>query len=489
LKFWGFRVAAVLLALAPFALAEGICVLAGWGQSSEFDDPFVGFHEVHPLFVPNARGDRYEIPPARLRFFHPESFSVVKPRNEFRIFVFGGSTVAGEPFSSETAFPNWLELALCAADSRYDWNVVNCGGISYASYRLVPILKECLGYEPDLIILSTGHNEFLEDRTYRDLKQMPAVVVAACRGAARLRTFTLLQAAVNRLKGHAAREESARQTILPDEVDARLDHAGGLASYHRDEAWARGIAEHFRYNLRRIVAMTRAAEVPLLLIQETSNLADCPPFKSEHTAGLSATELQHCRELVDASRSLLRIDVPEAANLLEQALELDSEHALTWFELGKCYETLREFDTARSAFLRARDLDICPLRMTTPLEEALREVATETLTPLVDAHQLLEQRTAEKILGDFWLVDHVHPSVAGHQAIAVAILKEMAREGEVEPVEESEARWQAAFQTHLASLPPIYFERGLRTLELLRGWTKGRVQNPAAIGPSSTSHK
>jgi lysophospholipase L1-like esterase len=489
LKFWGFRLAAVLLALAPFALAEVICVLAGWGNPSAFDDPFVGFHEVHPLFVPSARGDRYEIPPARLRFFHPESFSAVKPRNEFRIFVFGGSTVAGEPFSSETAFPSWLELALRAADPRRDWNVVNCGGISYASYRLAPIVKECLGYEPDLIILSTGHNEFLEDRTYRDLKQMPAVIVAACRGAARLRTFTLLQAAVNRCRGRAASAESARQTILPDEVDARLDHAGGLASYHRDEAWARGIAEHFRYNLRRIVALTRAADVPLLLIQETSNLADCPPFKSEHTAGLSAAELRHCRELVDASRALLRTDVPEAANLLEQALQLDSEHALTWFELGKCYETLHAFDTARSAFLRARDLDICPLRMTTPLEEALRQVATETRTPLVDAHQRLEQRTAEKILGDYWLVDHVHPSVAGHQAIAVAILDELAREGYVEPDKDSEARREAAFQSSLASLPPIYFERGLRTLELLRGWTKGRVQNPPALGQSARPPK
>ena len=44
--------------------------------------------------------------------------------------------------------------------------MINCGGVSYASYRLGPILDEVLGYEPDLIMLYTGHNEFLEARTY-----------------------------------------------------------------------------------------------------------------------------------------------------------------------------------------------------------------------------------------------------------------------------------------------------------------------------------
>ncbi|MCH8149146.1 MAG: hypothetical protein IH987_14380, partial [Planctomycetes bacterium] len=34
---------------------------------------------------------------------------------------------------------------------------------------MLPILTEVLGYEPDLIIVATGHNEFLEDRAYPPL--------------------------------------------------------------------------------------------------------------------------------------------------------------------------------------------------------------------------------------------------------------------------------------------------------------------------------
>ena len=92
-----------------------------------------------------------------------------KSRDEFRIFCLGGSTVQGRPYANETSFTTWLELSLQAADPRRQWQVVNCGGVSYASYRLLPIMKETLQYEPDLYIIYTGQNEFLEERTYGEI--------------------------------------------------------------------------------------------------------------------------------------------------------------------------------------------------------------------------------------------------------------------------------------------------------------------------------
>lgn len=475
-KRWAFRAGAVALGLSLFVVAEGVCRLAGWGRPADYDDPFVGFDALQPLFVRDASGARYEIPPARRRYFRPESFSVAKDPGEFRIFVLGGSTVAGEPYSSETSFTTWLELALRAADSRRNWNVINCGGISYASYRLAPILNECLQYEPDLFIISTGHNEFLEDRTYHEIKERPDALAGAFRSLARMRTVTLCRAGVDQLRGTNTRMENARKANLPAEVDALLDHEGGLEAYHRDEARAERIGQHFGHNLQRMVTLAQDAGIPVILIRETSNLADCPPFKSEHRDGLSAEELRDWEQQIEAARGALNGNVSRAIDQLRQALEIDGEYALTWYELGKCYESKHDYREARSAFLKARDLDICPLRITTLLEETLRGVALETGVPLVDAHELLEQRTASGILGDFWLVDHVHPSFTGHQAIAVALLDELTREGVVQPEADSESRRQKTFAEHLASLPPIYFERGRRTLELLRGWTQGRAE-------------
>jgi tetratricopeptide (TPR) repeat protein len=475
-RFWGFRVGAVALGLSLFVVMEAALQLGGWGRPADYDDPFVGFDSLQPLFLRDASGTKYEIPPARRRFFCAESFPAVKEPGEFRIFVLGGSTVAGEPYSSETSFTTWLELALRAADARRGWNVVNCGGISYASYRLTPILKECLQYQPDLFILSTGHNEFLEDRTYGDLKQGSAPFAEILRSLARLHTITLCRAGVDKVRGHSFDAQVTMKSLLPAEVNARLDHEGGLAAYHRDDTWAAAIREHFGHNIRQMVTLAQNAGVPIILVRETSNLADARPFKSEHRSGLSADELRRWEQLIAAARSTLQDDVPRAIYNLRKTLEIDGEYPLTWYELGKCYEAQRDYRAARTAFVKARDLDICPLRITTPLEETLFEVAAKTGAPVVDAHQQLEQRSKTGILGGYWLVDHVHPSFAGHQAIAVALLDEMTRAGFVQPEAASEARRKSVFEKHLAALPPIYFERGRRTLELLRGWTQGRAE-------------
>ena len=158
----------------PLLLAEVLCILCDWGRPEELGDPFVGFRGSRPLFVRRDDQDRYVLDPDRETFFRPESFAAHKGAREFRIFCLGGSTVQGRPYAIETSFTTWLELSLQAAAPDRQWEVVNCGGVSYASYRLAPILSEILNYQPDLIIVYTGHNEFLEERTYGAIKARPA---------------------------------------------------------------------------------------------------------------------------------------------------------------------------------------------------------------------------------------------------------------------------------------------------------------------------
>ncbi|MEX0676367.1 MAG: hypothetical protein WD063_04790, partial [Pirellulales bacterium] len=137
---WVFRCLAVLVGLSPLVACEGFCAVFDWGRPGLHDDPFVGFRSVVPLFVLNEDQTRYEIPKARQAYFRPDSFAAKKAPDEFRIFCLGESTVQGNPFTIETSFTTWLEISLRAADASRSWEVVNCGGISYASYRLVPIL-------------------------------------------------------------------------------------------------------------------------------------------------------------------------------------------------------------------------------------------------------------------------------------------------------------------------------------------------------------
>ncbi|HIG30536.1 MAG TPA: hypothetical protein EYQ50_23165 [Verrucomicrobiales bacterium] len=58
-------------------------------------------------------------------------------------------------------------------------------------FRLALILQECLAYKPDLFILRTRHNAFLVDRSYSNLKSLPAYLVWSLETLSMTRTLNL----------------------------------------------------------------------------------------------------------------------------------------------------------------------------------------------------------------------------------------------------------------------------------------------------------
>ena len=157
---------------------------------------------------------------------------------------------------------------------------------------------------------------------------------------------------------------------------------------------------------------------------------------------------------------------------------IDPQYAMTWYELGQICLARHDYEEARYCFTRARDLDVCPLRILSSMEAALRRVAEDYGVALLDAHDLLESRTPLGILGDFLLVDHIHPSIRGHQQIADRLVRLMADAGFVSPGEFWKAKATAAQQQYFESLDELYFLRGLRTRDALRAWTQGRADGP-----------
>ncbi len=487
-KVCAFRLAAVLIGLAPLVLVEAALVVLDIGHPSESGDPFVGFSSVRPLFVPSGDGARYEIAPYRLEQFVLESFEADKPAAAFRIFVIGDSTVQGNPWSIETSFTKWLELSLQAADPSRHWDVVNCGGISYASYRVVPIVQEVLGYQPDLLIVHSSHNEFLEDRTYGRIKRMPRGVAWTCERLSRLRTTNVLSDGVRRLAGRAEDNAAKDRTVLAAEVEALLDYRGGLEFYHRDDEWRQGVIAHYEFNLRRMAAIARDAGVPCIFINPALNLRDSPPFKSEHRADISADEADRFDELWTEARSYYANDRPRALRLLRAAVAIDDQHAGLRYDIAKCLDAMGLVEDARREYVAAKELDICPLRILESMNQAVLDVGHDTQTPVMDARKLFEQLSRHGIPGGDWFVDHVHPSIRGYQMLAGELADELVRLGVVRPGESWTARRDELYAEHLRSLDTLYFTKGQQHLDGLMTWAQGRVtkQRPASTkGPKA----
>jgi pentatricopeptide repeat protein len=470
--------AAFALAFLLLAVVEAALRIFVPPPELDLDDPYLSFTQVSPLFLPDEGESRFETDPARLAFFRPQSFAAEKGDHTFRIFCLGGSTVQGRPYAVETSFTTWLMLNLRAARPDMEYEVVNCGGVSYASYRLIPIMQELLSHEPDLFILYTGHNEFLEDRTYRRLKNLPPVLTRLHGILLHLRSYALATEFLSSRGADQGGDEKPEENVLPAEVEAKLDFVEGLEWYHRDDVWRQGILEHFRRNLETMVLMARRAGVEIILMNPAFNLEDCPPFKSQFSDGLSMEQLRQVMGWWKKAGDLDAADTYGRIRLLEQAAEIDPRHAEILFQLGSCYARLGRLDEAKKWFVQAKEEDICPLRILEPMREGIAEVASTFDVPLVDVQQLLNEHIEDGILGNEWLLDHVHPSIEGHQLIADALYRHLASVGKVKTPPGWKAARDALWQRHLSSLDKAYYARGAARLKRLLEWCRGIAPRP-----------
>ena len=429
----------VVVVAGFFALLEGILALAGIRPVVESEDPYVGFAGM-PLFVEERQPDgsvQRVTAPNKRTLFNPQHFPQPKPAGTFRIFAVGGSTTYGHPYDDRTSFCAWMRELLHAAEPGRTWEVLNAGGVSYASYRDAALLEEFARYEPDLFVVYGSQNEFLERRTYGGLIDANPALNRLGALASRTRIYTAMRSA--RMRGQTKQLEAARTRYeMSGEVDALLDAVGGTQAYARDDTLASQIAAHYEFNLRRMKRIADAAGARIIFAGAGSNYKDCSPFKSQHRAGLDAAAIARCETLIAAGvRARVAGDLETALGSLRTAAELDPRDARVHYELGRVQLGLGREAEARASFERAVDEDVCPLRQTSALRAATRRVAENVGARYVDFEQLVADstlaRTGQRIAGEEVFLDHVHPTVEANGWLAAAIVETMIDDGMVHP--------------------------------------------------------
>jgi tetratricopeptide (TPR) repeat protein len=464
---------AVVTAASLLAL-EGVLALMGVRPVLYGEDPYVGFSSRIPLFVerPGPGGEK-EMTTAenKLTFFNHQSFNASKPVGTFRIFCLGGSTTYGRPYDDATSFCGWLREFLPQADPSRRWELINAGGISYASYRVALLTEELIRYQPDLFIVYSGQNEFLERRTYGPIIEMPQAARGLGAAVHRTRTFAAVKHAMDTIRGRAPSPRDAG-ALLPGEVETLLDDSVGPEAYHRDDAFQKQVMDHYRHNLSRIVDVARSVGARVLLVAPASNLLDCSPFKSEHRDGLERADLQRWQTLFDrAGEAQTAGRWNEALEALDAAAAIDDRHAELHFRRGRVLVERGEYSRAKAALERARDEDVCPLRALGPMAGIVAQVARQRRVPLVDFAGLVEERSPHGIPGENLFLDHVHPTVEGNRMLALAILGEMARQDMASPRETwNDAAIEQVSRQVESRLDPQSQATALRNLAKVLSW-------------------
>ncbi len=492
--FLGPRLLLVFLGFAPFLILE-MSLRTIWPKRTVIlSDPFLNCEQLTPLFY--LDGENYRIQQEHLKLFAPAQFPANKKVNTSRIFCIGGSTTQGEPYKPPTAFPTWLQLNLELVEPNKNWEIINCGGLSYASYRMLPILVEILQYQPDLVILECGHNEFLEERELSGWQQSPVVTRGATLFAQSSRLIQFAADCTRRIS--PVESTTTKRTRLEREVDALLDDQGGLEKYRRDELKPKSVVASMRWNLIAMVRACKKSGVPVVLLIPTSNVRDCPPFKFELSQQTDAAAKKQIESLWARATSqaknsdpeLLSGDIGHESSLrekLEEILAIDSGHPAALYWLGKLELGDGQIELARKHLVVARDNDVCPLRAVTSIQQSIRDISTQEQTWHFDVDTMFASVSQHGLVGDRWLIDHVHPRIEGHQLLGEQLTDLLIEKKWVKPIEQN---WRlnrsAVYRDHLGGLGEDYFIRGKQRLVGLLLWTQGRTRkgvSPWEIAP------
>lgn len=435
-------------------VTEGALTWLGLGNPDARMDPFIGFTAQSPLFVQQAESDgsqSWVTNENKLLWFNAQNFPHIKGDNVKRVFCFGGSTTFGRPFSDKTSFCGWLRVFLNTADKTNQWEVINVGGVSYASYRVSILMQEIQHYDPDLFIVYSGHNEFLEKRTYSFLADLPGWMLEVLGSVSQTHIYGTLRNILTAPKGatnntianteHSLQQGHAGIDTLDEnkaEVSPMLDVADGWNEYRRDKLQREETQKHFGFNLRQMAKLARDAKIQMLWVAPASNLKDISPFKSEPSLKASDSRKQ------EFSRLMQSVDYQSNAELkirsLKDALSLDPEYALTHYLYAQSLFAAGDYQAAQTAYLQAMDKDVLPLRITTALDRELHVNAQKESIPVINFPLILKTRMkqeyAHEIIGNEFFLDHVHPTIEGNRMLALSIFQWMVEEGLLNPSED-----------------------------------------------------
>jgi len=480
---------AAVTIVALFAAAEAMLAVLGVRPVLYDEDPYVGFSSNIPLFVEQAGPDGKPVMVTaknKLPLFNLQRFARNKPAGTYRIFCVGGSTTFGRPYDDVTSFCGWLRAMLPEADPSRKWELINAGGVSYASYRVAALMVELVRYEPDLFVIYSGHNEFLERRTYGRIINTPAAVRGLGAVMSRTRTYALLQRAVKAATGQPGKTGPKRD-YLPGEVKTILENSLGPEEYHRNVELRQQVFDHYRHNLSRMIDVARSVGAKVILVTPASNLRHCWPFKSEHSDTLGGAERKDFQMLYDqASKAHAAGQWDEALTAIDRATTVDDHYAHAHYLRGRVLWELERYDQAKAAFERAINEDICPLRAQKHILDVVMEVAGEQDVPVVDFVELVQRQSEHGTPGEKMFLDHVHPTIESNRQLALALLETMSRRRMVQLASTwGDAEIERIRQEVESSLDLTVHGAALRNIARLYRWA-GKFEEGYKIGVLAT---
>src|SRR3954471_11415298 len=155
MKRFGAKLAlAVVFPVLIFALLETGLRLGGFGQNTDFfiPDEAPGVYRTNPHFTERFFSASFGLKPVNFRLRRE------KPAGSYRVFVIGESAAMGVPEPAFALAPQ-LQAQLRAAAPGKSIEVFNLGVTAINSHGILPIVRQAVAFQPDLLVVYMGNNE------------------------------------------------------------------------------------------------------------------------------------------------------------------------------------------------------------------------------------------------------------------------------------------------------------------------------------------
>jgi tetratricopeptide (TPR) repeat protein len=407
-KKWAFALVTASVPLLLLATLELVLRLVNYGPDLSL---FVTEH---------ISGKDYLVmnPAVKSRYFSTVEFNPTsgsdyflspKPQGTIRIFCLGGSTTVGFPFGEAGSFPAFLHQRLQAIfpDRRVD--VINLGMTATNSFTVNDLARELRKYEPDLLVVYDGHNEYYGALgvASRESAGQARWLVRLYLRAIHLKTFLLLRHAVALLRsapetpagtGGTMMERLARNQMVP------------LGS----DTYNRGV-ESFRENLEELSGIAASLGTPVIIGTQVSNLRDLPPLdgQPDDTTGNGFTFSGNFHA------ALAQLQAARSRNPVSATLA---------YRQARMLDTLGRWNEADSLYEAARDLDRVRFRAISDLNTVIRLADSLPNIAVADCERKFRANSPNGLIGNNLILEHVHPTLRGNYLLAKEYVATMERE-------------------------------------------------------------
>jgi tetratricopeptide (TPR) repeat protein len=394
------------------------------------------FHYGHDLrlFVEYPADNRYLIlnPDASRRYFsnqenattgNIEPFKKKKDSGTLRIFVLGESTTIGYPYFHNGSFHRWLQYRLMRTFPDRNFEIINLSLTAVNSYTVLGFAKEVVNYEPDAVLIYSGHNEYYGALGVGSTENIGGnrLIINSMLW---LRGFRLVQWMTNACDGIARWFGKKKDLAGKTRMELMV---GKQEIPYRSKLFDRGI-DQFTVNMEETLSLLHKRGIPVYISTLVSNEKDLPPFIS---AAADSVRFPGFYPHYEKGLSALRNkDSTTAFAEFNQAEGAYDGHALCNYYLGRLAYAKGEFADAKGWFSRARELDELRFRAPDELNGIITRLSRSfDNTHLVDARSAFEARAENHIIGNGLILEHVHPNLYGYALLSDVFYTAMEKEG------------------------------------------------------------